>query len=253
MIISHRDFLESMLPLKEFREGQGWSVALIDAEDLYDEFSFGVKNPRALKDFLAKAKTDWRKAPRFLLLVGDASFDPRNYLGFEDFDFVPTKLVDTKYLTTASDDWFSDFDGDGLAEMAVGRMPVRTPEEARTVVAKVIGYELAEADSWAKEALMVADRNDGFDFDAAIEQVAGLLPEAVTTWEISLDETNDETARNALLQCINEGQLLVNYIGHGSVEILRGRAPDLGRRPVADQRETSALFCPHDLPERPFP
>jgi len=58
-------------------------VALIDIEDLYDEFSFGNKSPKAIKDFLVSAKSNWRRAARFVLLVGDASLDPRNYLGSE--------------------------------------------------------------------------------------------------------------------------------------------------------------------------
>ena len=64
--------------------------------------------------------------PRFALLVGGASADARNFLGLGELDFVPTKLVDTVFLETASDDWFVDADGDGLPAIAVGRLPVRT-------------------------------------------------------------------------------------------------------------------------------
>ena len=95
MIITHQDFMGSLGPLKSLRESQGWSVALIDVEDLYDEFNFGVESPQALKDFLYRADHHWQKPPRSVLLVGDASFDPRNYLGLGDFDVVPTKLIDT--------------------------------------------------------------------------------------------------------------------------------------------------------------
>ena len=130
-------------------------MALIDVEDLYDEFSFGNKSPKAIKDFLASAKANWKKPPRFVLLVGDASFDPRNYLGMGDFDFVPTKLVDTAYLETASDDWFVDLNNDGLPEMAIGRLPVQTAEEAAIVVSKIMGYEKS---SKKNEAILVADR-----------------------------------------------------------------------------------------------
>jgi len=43
---------------------------------------------------------------------------------------VPTKLIDTVYLETASDDWFVDLNSDGLPEVAIGRLPVQTAEEA---------------------------------------------------------------------------------------------------------------------------
>ena len=124
------DFMESLAPLKTHRESQGFSVALIDVEDIYDEFSYGTKTPQAIKDFLTRASTSWQTPPRFVLLVGDASFDPRNYLGLGNQDFLPTKLLDTAYMETASDDWFVDFNGDGLPDMAVGRLPVQTAEEA---------------------------------------------------------------------------------------------------------------------------
>ena len=56
-------------------------MAVIDVEDLYDEFNFGTKSPAALKDFLQRACALWPVPPRSVLLVGDATFDPRNYLG----------------------------------------------------------------------------------------------------------------------------------------------------------------------------
>ena len=130
MIVSHRDFIDSLPSLKALRKSEGLSVGVVDIEDVYDEFSFGMKSPQALKDFLSPCGEFLVQPPRFVLLVGDASFDPRNYYGFGDQDYVPTKLVDTFYLETASDDWFVDFDNDGLPEMAIGRLPVQTEEEA---------------------------------------------------------------------------------------------------------------------------
>jgi hypothetical protein len=222
VIIAHRDFLAQLAPLKALRQGQKLSVALIDVEDLYDEFNFGAKSPQAIKDFLALTRNNWQRPPRFVLLVGDASVDPKNYLGFGDFDRVPTKLVETMYLKTASDDWFVDFNSDGLPDIAVGRLPVRTAEEAATVISKIINYEQGAA-SAVHKALLVADRNDGFDFEGASEQVEGLLPAALGVEKIYRGSfASDEEAKNALIGSLNQGSSLVNYVGHGSVEILRG-------------------------------
>jgi len=220
VIIAYRDFLGSLQPLKNLREAQGLKVALVDVEDLYDEFSFGSKSPKAIKDFLASAKSSWRRSPRYVLLLGDASFDPRNHLGFGDFDFVPTKLIDTAYLETASDDWFVDSDSDGLPELAMGRLPVRTMEEANIVVSKIIGYEKSGA---LNEALLVADINDGFSFEGASEEVRSLLPSIITVSKIYRGQfSSDGMAKSELLRNINRGPLLVNFIGHGSVEVWRG-------------------------------
>jgi len=219
-MISHRDFVGSLDPLRKLRESQGLRVALIDIEDLYDEFSFGVKSPKAIKDFLTHAKAKWRKAPRFVLLVGDASYDPRNYLGLGNFDLVPTELVDTAYFETASDDWFVDFNNDGLAEMAVGRLPVQTEEEAAIVVSKIIGYENSLQ---KREALLVADIDDGFSFERASEEVGVLLPGTLLVRKIYRSQfSSDAQARQELINGINQGPLLVNFIGHGSIGIWNG-------------------------------
>ena len=225
VIITHQDFIDSLGPLKSLRESQGWSVAIIDVQDLYDEFSFGVKNPQALKDFFQRARASWQGPPRFALLVGDASFDYRNYLGLGNFDFVPTKLIDTDYLETASDDWFVDFKNNGLPAIPIGRIPVRTAEEAASVVSKIIAYENAAAGTWAQQAVMIADKmeeEDTFNFQGASAEVTLLLPATVTSQEIFRSQSDDETMHTRIVDSINEGKLLVNYVGHGSVAFWRG-------------------------------
>ena len=111
MIIGHHD-LSVIEPLKALRQGQGLQVAVVDVEDLYDEFSTATKTPYAVQDFLNYAAAQWSPAPRYVLFVGHASLDPKNYLGFGDSDFVPTKLIDTQRMETASDDWFADRGGE---------------------------------------------------------------------------------------------------------------------------------------------
>jgi hypothetical protein len=219
IIISHRSFVDAARPLQTFRQRQNLKVALVDVEDLYDEFSYGARSSQAIKDFLARAKATWKSAPRFVLLAGDASFDPKNYLGFGDSDFVPTRLIETDLLETASDDWFVDFNSDSLPDVAIGRLPARTEQDAATMVRKIIGYESGAP---SESVLLVADRSDGFDFEAADNQLRALVPANLRVDEVRLAETDDLTAKNRLIEKINEGQKIVNYTGHGSVEIWRG-------------------------------
>ncbi|MDA2923343.1 DUF2341 domain-containing protein [Acidobacteria bacterium AH-259-L09] len=222
VMIAHRDFLASLVPLKALREAQGYSVAVIDVEDLYDEFAFGAKTARALQDFLVRASQQWQTAPRFVLLVGDASFDPRDYLGLGESDWVPTFFVETAFLETASDDWFVDFDSDGVPELPVGRLPVGTPAEADTVVAKIVAYEQEPDAPWKQEVLLVADENDPFtDFEQASSGLKALLSPQLTVGEIFRGQSG-ATTKTELLAKLNEGQLLVNYMGHGSVEVWAG-------------------------------
>ena len=223
LIISNRAFISSLAPLKTLRQKQGYAVEIVDIEDIFDEFSFGEKQPRAIKDFLSTIKGSWKKAPRFLLFVGDASFDPRNYLGAGDFDLVPSKLIDTDYLETASDDWFVDFKDEGLPELSVGRLPVRTESEARALVDKIVANDSVQTKdpTTEKSVLLVADKNDGYDFEAATRQLRALIPARTSVQEIYRGRTDDATAKKQLIDAINRGQWLVNYIGHGSANSWR--------------------------------
>jgi hypothetical protein len=219
VIITHRDFVVGVEPLAALRRSQGLSVTVIDVEDLYDEFNYGNKSPLALKDFLAFAGSNWTKAPRFILLAGDSSLDPRNYLGGGDFDLVPTKLTDTAYLETANDEWFADFNSDGLSEMAVGRLPIRSSHEAATIVSKIVGYNRSARPDGV---LLVSDTNDSFDFEAAGDELRALVPAGVGVEEIRRGQWGSE-ARDRLLESLNRGQMIVNYTGHGSADMWRGQ------------------------------
>jgi len=144
LVITRSDLSASLQPLIALRRSQGLNVALVDVEVLYDEFSYGVKSTQSVKAFLAYAATSWKVKPRYVLLAGEASYDPKNYLGFGDWDIVPTRLIDTELMETASDDWLADFDGDGIADLGIGRLPARTSEEASAMVKKIIDYERGE-------------------------------------------------------------------------------------------------------------
>ncbi len=219
VIITHSELLASFERLRALRESQGLSVALVDIEDIYDEFNYGEKSPQAVREFLHFARNNWQRAPRFVLLAGPASFDAKDYLQRGNNDTVPTKLLDTEFLETASDDWFADFDADGVAEMAVGRLPAGNRQEADAVITKIIAYEQAAP---AQEALLVADTNDGFPFEAASELLRKTLPDTLRVTQINRGQSDPETAKRNFMEALNRDQLLVNYIGHGSTNLWRG-------------------------------
>jgi cysteine-rich repeat protein len=216
VIISHASFLGALAPLVARRAHDGWAVQLVDVQDVYDEFGFGDKTPEALRDFLATARATWRVPPRFVLLVGDATFDPRNFLGQGDFDFVPTKLIDTATMETSSDDWFVDADLDGVPELAIGRMPVRTVAQASAVVGKTLAY--AGTADLPRGGLFVSDADEP-DLDFSDATAAG---EAKVSGIMPIDQFVRGGAGDTpdvLLSKLDAGPFLVNYMGHGSVEV----------------------------------
>ena len=82
IVITHEEFREAIQPLVEWRTSRGLEVKVVSITDVYDEFSYGLVDPVAIRDFLRHAHGSWtRPAPQYVLLVGDASYDLRNNLG----------------------------------------------------------------------------------------------------------------------------------------------------------------------------
>ena len=220
VIFTRREFMLALEPLRALRQSQGYKVAVVDIEDVYDEFSYGNKTPQAIKGFLAYARGNWKIAPRFVILAGDASYDSKNYLGFGANDLVPTGLIDTQLMETASDDSLADFDGDGLADMAVGRLPIRSARDAAAIVTKIVGYDRG---SRSEGVLLVADDGlDGVDFEANSAELRSLIPADQRVEEINRGGLDPATAKSRLLDAINRGHRVVNYDGHGNLDSWRG-------------------------------
>jgi hypothetical protein len=217
VMLTHASLRSAVGPLAELRKQQGYAVAVVDVEDVYDEWSYGVHTAQAVQDFIA-ATRQWKRVPRWVVVVGDASYDPKNYLGLGENDLVPTKVVWTNTFETASDDWLGDVNGDGVSEVAIGRLPVRTLAQAQAVINKIINYKAGNAEG----ALLVADRPDGYDFEGATAEVKGLLPAGMRSAVIYRRQTDDQTAAQAIIDAVNRGPKLVNYAGHGSSSVWRG-------------------------------
>jgi hypothetical protein len=220
LIVTYGDFRSSADSLATARRNQGLKVSVVDVEDIYDEFSYGAHGPQAVKDFLSLANSHWATAPRYALLFGDSNWDPRNYLGQGFSDYVPTKLVDTAEFETASDDWLADFNGDGIPEIAMGRLPARTTTDANTMVSKILNYDQERASGAPlRGALLVSD--NGFEDQTA--QVESYLSPITTVQTLNRSAIgNDDTMRTEIVDAIDQGPTIVNYFGHGSVGVWTG-------------------------------
>ncbi|MBI3653351.1 MAG: hypothetical protein HY231_20160 [Acidobacteria bacterium] len=219
VIITCKDFFTAIEPLKALRQSQGLTVKVVDVEDIYDEFCYGQKTPMAIKDFLNYASHSWKRPVRYALLFGDASYDPKMFLNGSGCDMVPTKLVDTMFMETASDDWLSDFNQDGIADVAIGRLPARNANEASLMVNKLLNYAQVKP---SNEVLMISDINDVYDFESANNVLLPYLPQDANVNFVKRSQMSDAEARTQIQQRLNQGTRIVNYNGHGSVNLWRG-------------------------------
>ena len=214
IIIAYKDFMTQAETWANYRRGQGFTVKVIEVSELYDEFNYGAFGSGAVKNFLQYAFQNWQVQPQYVLLVGDASWDPRNYEGTGFWDLVPAKMVQTRYSETASDDALADFDNNGLAEMAIGRIPARTTSEIDTMYTKMLNWESAlTPTSMNRGALFAYDFNDGYPFSTMSQNLRNQLPGSVPATFVFRGETG---ANTNLINAMNLGQYVVNYSGHGT-------------------------------------
>ncbi len=214
VLITTADLMSSMQPLIKQRAKQRLSVKAVDIAQVYDAFNFGEKDPLAIKSFLAATQTV-KRPPHYVLLVGDASYDPRNFLDLaSNPDLVPTGLVNTQLGQAASDGWFTDFDNDLQPQMSIGRLPVETATEASALIAKILAYDKVTPRNTFLLASDASDPGATPSFADSSASLLGFLPAVATPTTITRDPVNDNHAE--LISDINAGPDLVNYIGHGS-------------------------------------
>ena len=170
IVITHKTFLDSIQPLVEFRRSQGLTVLVVEMDEIYNEFGFGLFNPFAIQHFLRYAYHTWQSpAPTYVLLVGDAHYDYKEviverYGGNYDLypNFVPTYHGwAPESGETAMDQRFVNISGDdALPDMFIGRLTVQTVADLDGIVKKIINYEQnPKIGPWQGTIVQIADDN----------------------------------------------------------------------------------------------
>ncbi len=227
VIVTTQQFRSALEPLIKARQAQGLRVAVMDVDEVYDAFSYGRVDPVAIRDMISHAVAYWTPpAPRFALLAGDASYDPRGYLKGPEADLVPTYLIDTEFSGwTASDVWFALPSGAGLDPsarptarplLAIGRLPAQTAEQVATMVAKALDYEKGDPTApWRHKAFLAAD-----DDDPGFAEQTRAFAAALVDYDAQVATVDkDGAARAAVLKAFADGTGLIGYIGHGSLSL----------------------------------
>jgi hypothetical protein len=220
IVLGPLDLLPAAEPLLAKRRAQGLTARAVPVEQVYDEFGYGEDRPEALRDFLAYAYHNWQApSPRYVLLLGDASYDFKDVLGTGAVNRVPPLMVRTSFLWTVSDPGYAAVNGeDGLPDVALGRLPAASLEEAERLVRKTLQWELAAA-RLAGRAVVVADNPDAagnFEQDAA--DVASLLFAGREVERIDLSRLGTAT-RSSILDALDGGASFLSYLGHGGIAV----------------------------------
>jgi hypothetical protein len=214
LIISHPDFIAGLEPLVQARQAQGLTVSVVNVDDLYTQYSYGVFGPQAIQKYIAFAAQNL--GTRYVLLVGGDTYDYRNYLGYNSVSFIPSLYVATgsSVKFAPADPLYADVNGDNLPDLALGRFPVRTVAELNMVINKTLAYT---GKSYGRTALFASDVADGStSFKNASDSLAASMPADWVMENAHMDDLGVAAARTQLLDAMNRGTALVTYTGHSS-------------------------------------
>ena len=224
LIITPSEFAPSVQPLAAYHTSLGRRVKVVEVQDIYNEFSGGLLDPEAIHSFLQYAVANWeRPAPSYALLLGDGTFDFRDFMQTGDQNFVPPILADVDpYLREGSSDnrYATVVGDDSLPDLLIGRLTARTPEEVDGMVAKILRYANAGGGRWTNRVHLVADNPDrAGDFHAISESVMGALPESADVVRTYLNDpaTETEEVRSTIRESFESGALIVNYVCHAAI------------------------------------
>ena len=216
VVIAPKAFLSAAQPLLERRQDQGLTTRAVSFEQITSEFGYGRPSAQAIRDFLAHAFHNWT-APsvKYVLLLGDASSDPRNFTGRDKGAPLPAFWAKTSYLWTSSDPTLAAVNGeDSLPDLAIGRLPATTVEEAHSLVQKVLVWEDG-AQSLSGKVILVADNPDiAGDFEADIADIQASFLGGRDTQSILLRQHGANT-RSEVLGALDQGASILSYVGHG--------------------------------------
>ena len=234
--------------LKTFHEQHdSLRVNIVPADELFNEYTRGTPDANAYRRYLKmlydRAGTE-ADMPRFLLLFGDGAWDNRmltaNWKNYSPDDFLLCYESENSFSATdcyVSDDYFCLMDDDeggnmlttDKSDIAVGRFPVRTADEAKILVDKTIGYASnSYAAAWQNTICLMGDDGDNnrhmTDAENVAKDVAAAFP-ALNIKKIYWDAYERQSSSTGfsypdvtqlIQQQLKNGALIMNYSGHGA-------------------------------------
>lgn len=253
VLVTHPLFLNEAEQIAQLhRERNAYSVCVATTDQVYHEFSSGSKDPSAIRMFLRHLYvcSDSAYRPRYLLLVGATSYDYKGISGGLS-DFVPT-LQSLGESSEGGNDPLEDIFGylsdnagidpnlnkRGILQVAIGRLPVRSVEEAKNMVEKIDIYSSPRYISdpnrpnlsgnfgnWRNEVVFVTDDSFEKEMEESIirkNYIQNNLPyiHINKLYSDAYERTSSSTSatiptlENSIRSFVENGCLFLGYLGH---------------------------------------
>ncbi|PPK88021.1 peptidase C25-like protein [Neolewinella xylanilytica] len=238
IIVTHPEFLSQAENLAEHRRSHnGYNVRLVTTQQIYHEFSSGRDDPAAIRNFV-RMVYERDPALKYLLLFGDGSFDHRNIYKLGT-NFIPVFQHEGSFTEVSSfpaDDFYGimtdAYGNEPLApdlSIAVGRLPVKSADEAGPLVDKLIRYDTdpSTLGDWRTRMVFVGDDEDRGRHTIDVNRVANAVEsrkpdlnfdklyfDLYPQQSISAGERYPAITEG-LDRAIFRGAMAVTYLGHG--------------------------------------
>ncbi len=233
IIITHPELNESSNAYQNYIESYyNIRTELISIFDIYDEFSYGIENAEAIKDFLNAAYDNWVfPAPSFLILIGDANYD------YKDI-FTPAPAIRKRNLVPSfgmpvSDNWFAMWNNNQIEipQMYVGRLPANSNSEVLFYLDKLKNYNLRSYDEWNKTFMFFSggDATKPGELEQIRQTNQNLLSNSVMTPPVAGKGTHfyktinppsnfGPYSQQQIKNAIDYGGMFISYIGHSGTQ-----------------------------------
>lgn len=223
------------------REDQGLTVKVANLQNIYNEFNYGIPSPDAIKYFLRYAVEQWQPSPRFALLIGDGTINPK--VSLENDNLIPVTLFQTvKYGGAPSDFYYSLLtNSDIYPDIAVGRLPIQNKAELKSIIQKIIDYEENSRGAWRNDYLMISAGTKEGDFGYQAEYIIdNIMYPSFNPKRIYLSGSIDDPylgGTEDLLRHFRNGTAWINFRGHGGGAIWSdGGLLDIDDIPLLENR-----------------
>jgi hypothetical protein len=216
------------------------NVVVVTTEQIYNEFGSGMRGAPQIRNYIRMVYDKTEKRLNYVLLFGNGTYNNKGKTTPYNPNYIPTYQTFNSFniggISTVTDDFYALLDEDegeyiGKLDIAVGRMPIKSSTEADDMIAKLRSYYNPESfGDWHNIVTLVADDRDK-SFDNFVDQSERLADKIndnmpfVNIKKIYLDAYQQQNSAHgqvypdAVLELnnrINNGTLIVNYIGHGS-------------------------------------